>query len=1473
MPDYKLSTITKVPLCYSVTCAIKSRVRYVFRYLRNCCLSVVLTLFYTGTVFAQINCSIAHYTGEHGISHGTVTSVLKDGDGFLWLGTWNGLNRFDGKYVKSYRSLYENDAYMENNRIVQLEEIAKHVLLIKTYDKQVYHFDKKTERFTSLSAILEKQYGRKVAVNRIFRLGEDQVWFVAEQGGLYRLLDVDMADAKFHYIDPSAHPLAGENWNTVNFMYCDANQTVWIGTDSGLRAFRQGMEKTLVENGGIRKQTIGLHVLGVAEDQHQLYFGTSNGILFIYNKKTATSQEVKISTHAINHVLLSRDRKEIYMTCADGSLYNYRTHQRSQSRLKKFEEGIRKVWEDSKGNLWLEPQMAGAILWDRSKDKVIYLKTTFDRYESNVAFQCLEDRRGLLWIALKGGGFGYYDDKKEQLITKNDDGAGNYVSFPQQIYNLLYEDDIIWLCSEEKGLIKLQVRFRKTAQDELSAFLKDSGNPEVRSLLYDSKQRLWVGTKEGKLIVREDSVYRSAPIAGIHGLDLSGVYSMLEDKENNIWIATKNRGVFIASPQDAGRNSYTLKNFHKKNSRLGADHVYSILMDEDYNIWLGTFGAGIFKVKKTADSFDFQSVSFQNTAYPRGSFDKIRHLSTDDRGNIWIATTYGLLVYDRKEKARLFRSKHGKKTGLGANDLQYILPKSDHEMWVCTSGGGVSKITGNPFAGLTFQNYTVDDGLSNDYVLSGVEDADGNLWFATEGGLSKYDHKTGYFFTHDSHTGGMGFSFAEKTVTKTAFGDIIWGTTKGILEISPNSIAKEGNHGNLVFSNLFVNNRELISTPGISGQEYNIQYTSQLLLDHDQNNISIDYTIIDYQNQQHTYLYRLDGLDTNWHSNQHLNRVTFTNLKPGEYRLEIKEHGDLYESPPYKSLAIVISPPWWRSSWAYMLYTVLFFLGFVLCWRILSTMMSLKNKIQIEKEVSALKMTFFTNVSHELRTPLTLILSPVKQLLSDRQLADEQLQYVNMIKRNAERLEYFVDQLLDLRKLQENKFDVCFSRLELIALLQEILETFQPLAKERLMTVVFQSDVESLEVDGDRDQLKTIFINILSNAFKYSPNQTTITMNVERDMADNRVTIKTSDEGKGMDESNPSNIFELFYSESALTSEHGKGSGIGLALTKELVDLHQGQIQAVNNERKGLTISVTLPIVQFPSTDPPLSSANPSGHKAIAPFQQTSARHTSTQKDEIPLVLIVEDNEDLRSFLTLQLQCSYSVLCAEDGLKGLELAKTQSPDLIVSDIMMPNMDGITMLKHIRETVSISHIPVVLLSVKHAVQHQIEGLNYGADCYITKPFNIEFLLSSIDNLLKRRKAYFESLVKKRNDILKPSDLVITDSDEQFLQEVVKVVESKMSDPEFNIDMVADSLNLGRNTFHKKFKSLTKIVPVEFVRDMRLERAYQLLSAGSDNISQVAYEVGFNNPKYFSTCFRIKFGISPKEFVKNNKKQVL
>jgi signal transduction histidine kinase/DNA-binding response OmpR family regulator len=765
--------------------------------------------------------------------------------------------------------------------------------------------------------------------------------------------------------------------------------------------------------------------------------------------------------------------------------------------------------------------------------------------------------------------------------------------------------------------------------------------------------------------------------------------------------------------------------------------------------------------------------------------------------------------------------------------------------------------------------------MPNDYVLSCAEDRQGNLWIATEYGLAKFNPEKIEFRNYDSYDGLTRAGFSEAAVCQRNQGEqLVFGTTNGYLSFAPGALSNNQISANIALTNLQINNED--AGPGMEDSVLNINYVSELTLKYNQNIISIDYALLDHRaGNRQAFAYRLIGFDSTWHDDRQLRRTTYTNLPPGDYVFEVKGlSGDLYSNKPYRRLSVTILPPPWKTWWAYLSYAICIVLLLVFIRRTALAMIGLRNKIAVEQKLAALKLNFFTNVSHELRTPLTLIVNPLEQLAKEEKLSSKGASYLDVARKNASRMVRFINQLLDLRKVQSDKATLRISRVEIVTFVKKISDHFREAARSKRIKLEIFSEQKELIAWVDAEKLDVVIYNLLGNALKFTPEGKIIQVRIGAIPAEESFSIAVYDQGPGVKKEKLEEIFDLFHEGDQSAGGEMKGSGIGLALSREFVYLHGGTIWADNNKDGGLTVHVKLKLgsahykhaeVSFVDLPDKPQTGEKSMERQLLPEPSLTGLSIDPQA---PLVLLVEDNDELRAFLKGQLSGFYRVEVARDGEEGWQKALKLIPELIVSDIMMPRMDGIQLLDRLKNDLNTSHIPVVLLSAKYSIESQIEGLKYGADYYITKPFNNEFLIASIDNLLRQRKKLFESLVEKKKPvILSPEPIVITSKDETFLKEVIRVVENKMADTGFDIDTVAENMAMGRTTFYKKFKSLTSMAPIEFVRDMRLQRARQYLDAGGNNVSDVAYMVGFNNPKYFSTCFKEKYHLSPSDYLKS------
>ncbi|HSC54045.1 MAG TPA: two-component regulator propeller domain-containing protein [Phnomibacter sp.] len=1460
--------------------------------LRHILLAGLCACLQAGLAVAQPFCKIEYYSTANGLSHQAVTALLKDREGFIWFGSWNGINRFDGHSFISYKSSPGDMSRLQNDRIDQILEDQSGHLWLRAYDLHIYRFDKRTEDFIDISSILNKAAQQTLTYDRILAVSNGIVWIRSSNNGLFFIPESDLSAKQVRHYCKGAVPALSLPSNSISFFHIDDRQRIWVGTNEGLACLVRGSDGAYASVKLPATVSGVVNISMVAEDSTHLFFGSPNGFVYSYHKRTGKFFQQRISNNKLNAIYRSKKNNVLYATTGTGELISLQLPGFTTTSVSyPASGGMYTMYEDRLGALWIEPEKSGVIRYDVINKRFQHLvKKDMFSYNSSInRFKVQEDNNGVVWVNMKGGGFGYYEPTTnaiEYFLTRVEIPGQH---FSNVVSGFFFDDaGILWIMPDERGIVKTIFQsnnFNQQLLDEKGRFKTDN---EARGILTDRKNRLWVGAKSRTLYVQQNGQWLQNIFTNKASNDIGAVYSILQDRKGNIWLGTKTEnGLYKATPANKEETKYTLTQYtvsDKANPGIIGKEQYALLEDRQGRIWIATFDQGLFVTDGVGDSLFFMHANNAIAHYPKSGFKKIRHLALDSAGNIWAGTTDGLLLIDASKGSmnnyavKTYSKLPGNLQSLGDNDIQYIYRDSKNNMWLCTSGGGICKAIGDlPFQSLQFKNYTTRDGLPNDYVLSCTEDKSGYLWIATENGISKFMPQQAVFRNYDAYDGLPKLGFSEAAVsTSSASGQLIFGTDKGILRFDPSTLNTQKATAQLVFTSLQVNNKDAGPLSADFATTQNVNYIKELELKYDQNIFSIEYAILDqHVSDKQAFAYRLVGFDTNWTTIKDQRRATYTNLPPGHYVFEVKNaRPDLYSNSPQKSLAIHILPPPWKTWWAYLLYLILGLVILLVVKRNAITMLRLRNKIALEQKLATLKMNFFTNVSHELRTPLTLILNPIEQLSRKEKLSAEGSQLVDVVHRNAQRMVRFVNQLLDLRKLQSNKATLHVSQVELVSFVKRITEYFTEAARNKHIRIQVQSATKELHATLDAEKLDVIIYNLVANAMKFTPEGKKIVVSIDAMDAEESFIIKVSDEGPGVPADKLEEIFEMFHEEEMPGSRQLKGTGIGLTLCRELVNLHGGHIWAMNNDTGGLTVLVKMKLNVAPSgnqhislVDAPVISV---GYET--PIEQQILASTASiampANTEAPLLLLVEDNDDLRGFISRQLSEHYRVEVAGNGEEGLQKAIAVIPDLIVSDIMMPVMDGIQMLEKIRNDIHTSHIPVVLLSAKHSIESQIEGLKYGADYYITKPFHNEFLLASINNLLQQRRKLFDALLEKKQPAveLMPSGIVITSRDESFLKEVIRVVEEKMEDVDFNIETVASSLNMGHHTFYKKFKSLTNMNPVEFVRDLRLQRARQYLDAGDMNISEIAYKVGFSNPKYFSTCFKEKYQLTPTEYKK-------
>jgi len=1425
------------------------------------------------------------YSTENGLSHDGVSCILEDAEGFIWFGTWDGLNRYDGNRFVIYKSRPGDSSSLKNNKIREIVEDKRGYLWVKTYDKKVYRFDKRKEEFLPVIVTEKGASLEHVFIAEIVPMTNGDVWLTTEDHGAICVSDLGSGELLVVNYSMETAYLG----NNVNFIFEDLQQGIWFGTTRGLISLtKEG--KGYIPYLGSKNQVYGnnLDFTKVSADaEGRLFFATVDGILVQYEPTSKTFSQKRILKGKISDMLISKTGK-IYLTTPNQGLTIY-DYQNGTLQQKNSQVTYLSIYEDRTGNIWLEPEKDGAVLYDPSSNS---FHSFVHKKEHNLpfmikegfindrSFKVFEDVNDMVWVCLKGGGFGYYERNENKLsyfYNNPEDGSRLFSNNVVAAYS--DKKGVLWFCTRNGGVNKVtffsdNFRHRRPVNTSPGRF-----DNEIRALMQDTDGKIWITNKSGDVYFHKNGdvhVLKDDQIAG-------SIYCITEDRNKNIWIGTKGYGLVKLEPENEQRTKYKViryENDPNDVTSLSSNQIYSITEDHKGRLWIGTFQKGPNLLVEDRGKVSFKNVdnSFKN--YPKRTFNVIRHALEGPDKKIWLGTTDGLLRFDPDEDPDKIEfiptvKISGDKNSLGNNDIMYLFRSKDDEVWVGTFGGGLNKVLNKPGQfgeELKFKAFTKEQGLPNDIILSIIEDNQRHLWMTTENGIAVMNLETEDFRNYNTYNGLPGIGFSEAACLKTDKGEIFFGGIDGYISFYPDKIVNEKFPGNMVFTGIQLYNKEIDIKDPESPLKTSINYADEMVLNHDQNVITIEYAVLDYRIPDDiSYAYILEGYDKDWHYVKNQKKATYTKIPPGRYTFSVKTATNgHFENVPEKSISIIVKKPWWLSGWAIFCYVVLAICALEIIRRIVFTMIRLKHKIAIEKKMAELKIQFFTNISHELRTPLTLIVNPLLKIRQNESLSKKGMKYLNVANKNTDRMVRFVNQLLDFRKIQAQKAKLNISRVELVGFMQQLLDNFADIVEDKRISLELKASEPDVYVWCDEEKMDIVFFNLISNAIKFSPKDSCIIIHIEKN--GKNVQVQVIDEGDGVSADQLEVIFEPYYEGGNVRDKTFKGTGIGLALSKDIIHLHGGTIYAKRNEETGMTFAVNLLTGNDHFSPADLQEENAVGGHDIPYTDMESDEKEPLVEDyhrnEQPTLLLVEDNPELRRFIAGEFRAVYNVYEAGDGQEGYQKATKLIPDVIVSDVMMPGTDGIEMLKQLKDDVKTSHIPIILLTAKSAIEDQITGLSYGADFYITKPFHIDYVKHLLSNLLKNRQKLVQGMVEQPTVLkLEPEEVIITSKDEAFLREVIQLIEKGMSDTGFSIDTAVNAMAMGRTTFYKKLKSLTNMSPVEFIKDIRLKRAKQLLDTGELTVTEVAYKIGFNSSGYFSTCFKEKYKVSPSDYLKS------
>lgn len=1361
------------------------------------------------SAFSHNNYMFKYLEVKDGLSNNQTNAIYKDSRGFMWFGTISGLNRYDGYHFKIFRMNRLNQNTLPDNYIETITEDGDGRLWIRTSEGYAI-YDHNTETFMRSVRDWMRGIGIDGIPQRVYVDQQKNTWFYVESKGCF-CYQRSEKETKALLFDNKGLP----DGNITDIKECKGD-LLMVYNDG--RVVCVDKKKMVVKwtLSDITRQLVG------RESDDFFLFVDSDADMWVYSNSGVWVYSVLGKKWLSEwHRDLRRDPHNI----------------------------VHAIAQDKLGRIWLGKAQEGIEILNKRDGQSIFLTCHSDNERGllyNTINTLYQDEDGVMWVGMYKKGIAYYDGSIYKFgINRLGD------------INCIEEgtDGNLWLGTNDAGLLcwnSVTGEKKQYVHQDKNSLSSDG----IVSLLRGKDGRLWIGTLwggldcfDGKRFVH----YKNHP-GDSRSLANNNVWALAEDKNGNIWIGTLGGGLQCLDPKSGSFVTYNIST-----SNIVSNYISSLCIARDNQLFIGTSSTGVAILD--LDTRKFTNLVGNKSGSARFSNQFINQVFEDSRGLIWIATRDGLNLYN---------------------------PKNDHLQIVSPSPS-----------------------VSGQFITGITEDENKNLWVTMANGVMNIvpsiDRKAGAnsfeIYTYDDKDGLQSSEFNQRSIKRLSTGEIVIGGGYGINRFFPENIKYNRALPKVMFVGLQLFNDDVEVGKAYEGRVLLKKYlneTHEITLNYRQNVFTVLFASDNYILPNKTqYVYKLEGFDGDWmKSSADVHRATYTNLAPGKYILRVKAiNSDGYAGTEESCLKIVILPPFWMTPWAYVVYALLFLGGLAVARneilrheRNKFKMQQIEREAQKNEEVNQMKFRFFTNVSHELRTPLTLIISPLESLMKEN-VDKLHLDQFKLMHRNALRLLNLVNQLLDFRKNEVSGLHLDLSEGEIVAFIQNVCNSFLMLSERKNIHLTFFSAMDSLNMSFDEDKIGKVVMNLLSNAFKFTPEGGRVDVALEVIHEDtDTLEIKVSDTGVGITDADKSHIFERFYQTDRKNDNHsGVGSGIGLSLVRDFVTLHGGVVRVFDNVGSGTVfvvhipvkhsaVGVVTPLSEEAATEDAVALANAAvkeqhndnillenvvSKKGFLseldlPIDEKKALSDTTQNEERkPLALIVDDNEDFISFMRYTLSLYFRVQAAANGREAWQIIQELTPDIIVSDVMMPEMDGNELCRLVKADSRTNRIPFVLLTARQSVENKVEGLKLGADDYVTKPFNMEVLI------LRMRKLIDLSLKNQLRTHIdpEPDEIIITSMDEKLVENAIKYVEFNISRTDLSVEELSHELGMSRVHLYKKLLQITGKTPIEFIRIIRLKRAAQLLRESQQNISEIAYQVGFNNPKYFSKYFKDEFGVLP------------
>lgn len=1383
---------------------------------KNTLVLFVLALTVVFTNAQQTDYITQNISTDNGLADNNIHCIIQDSYGFMWFGSEEGLHRYDGYSIEVFRHDANDPNTISANVVRALYEDAFERLWIGTDGGGLSIFDLKTEQFIQLTP----QKNTELTSMDIFCFASSQdnnLW-VGTKNGLNRIKISADNQKPIKSVTHYLHNPDDQKSLAYPHVYSvleDQNGTLWAGTtEGGLSRLDAGTDQFINYLADGKRGSISSRaIMSIYEDRKgRLWFGTWAHGLNLYNK-----QDNSFTTflhNAKDTTTISHDN--VYALC-----------------------------EDKDGNLWagtydgglnrlIDGKTPETFKFKQLKERRTALKSLF----KNKVKVIYSDNQGNLWAGTLGGGviqISQNQDNFIHLVNRNQQFDKNEINRINDISQLNHDE---LLLATQSGLFQLQIN--------------QKGFASYEALLADS-------TKTPNLYKKN--------ITAVH-----------IDAEGHFWVGTVNEGLMHFILEDNELISFKQYTMYKPlKHKINGNRVLDII-ERDEQVWVFT-NNGINIYDDTQQRFIFEKKD-GSRLFPLPEIVISHHI--DKQNRLWVGTEFeGLFCFSidgETSGGSLLHhfNRDSKPISLADRQVLSIAEAGNGDLWVGTAKG-LHIINIEKGTNLVFKE---KDGLPSSAVSQIYKGSSDIVWLGTLQGMARFNHESGVITPYFMSGGFASNYFVPGKIGEVKGNMVTMPTRDGLWAFYPDSVQHNPHNAKPVLRKISLAGQEVKPNKEINNRvilKQSTALTKDIVLRHDENVIQLEFASLSFfEQEKNNFMYRLEGLEDDWNLVDANHRsVVYSNLSPGTYIFRLKaSNNDGEWNPDETVLKITIRPPVYKTWYAYLGYLILLLAGLLLTQRFIVIRVKererlKRDKIEREKEslMHQMKIRFFTNISHEFRTPLTLIAGPLQEMLDhDSTLSSATKSQLKLMKNNTDRLLRLINQLMDFRKVTQGNMHLSIRQRNITSFIRRIAESFQGIADQKRIHFDSSIDSKPLMVWFDSEKLETIIFNLLSNAFKYTPSGGKVTIELVPQKA-KHLQIIVSDTGAGVPDVDKPKIFDRFYQSEQNQNIGGAGTGVGLSLVKELIEMHHSTIDLEDNTPSGTTFTIDLCVDKDKfSADELIEDQNNQVTDFSAEDITTEiAQPIVTESGDKPKVLVVEDQNDLRSHLANILQIHYRVDEAENGVEGLEKASSSLPDIIITDVMMPEMDGFTFCDKLRKNVITSHIPVIMLTALDNVDSKREGLETGADAYIVKPFDKQLLVSQIQNLLNSRQL-LKVRFKEQWDFVE--EIATTSTDQQFVNRAIQTVEENMSDASFNVSELVKKMNVSRTLLHMKLRELTGQSTSEFIRTIRLKQAAKLLKQGDLNVSEVTYQVGFNDPKYFSKSFKSLFGVTPTLFQKGD-----